>query len=87
MRYRARVNNIFKKNSWVIVTIELQKHVICLSIFDIIIYKLSYWQKVCLVILFLIYKKFEICLYCTNLSFYLAIDQKMKGCKEFLFDS
>lgn len=83
MRFEARINIIFKKNLWVVVKVKLKKNVIDIGIFIIIVCKFSYWQEVYLVILILIYKSFEICLYYTIFSFCLAISLKIKGHKKF----
>lgn len=56
-------------------------------IFDIIVCKLSHWQKFCSVILLKVYKSSKIGLYCTILAFYLKINLRIKYYKKLLFDA
>ena len=56
-----------------IFVIELKRHIANISIFDIIIGKLYYKKKLCLVILFKISKNLKINFYHTILSFGLTI--------------
>ena len=57
----------------IISIIELKKHVADVSIFDIIIGKLNYWYKPCLIILFKIDKNLKINFYYTIQLLCLAI--------------
>ena len=86
MRFGVKVDIIFKRNMWVVAVIEFKRHVIAIGIFGIIIYKLNHWQEMCLVILFSVYKNFKVCFYYAILSFYLAINLRIEGCREFLLD-
>lgn len=56
------------------------------AIFNIIIYKLSHWQKFNLIILLKIDQNSKIGLHSDVLPFYFAISLKMKNVKEFLFN-
>ena len=64
------------------VAVEFEKRVAGTGIFGIIVYKLSYWQEACPVILLLVYKSSEVCLYCAVLSFCLAIGLKIENPRE-----
>lgn len=55
-------------------------------IFSIVIKKLSYWQELCLVILFKIDKNSKINFYYIILLFDLAVNLKIKSGEELLFD-
>ena len=72
---------------WVITAVEFKRFVTGTGILGIFVYKFSYWQEACQVILYLVYKSFEIDLYCAVMSFGEAICLKIEGCKEFLLDS
>ena len=58
----------------------------CITIFNIIILKLSYWQEFYLVILLKNYKNSEMCFYFTIIIFGLLISLKVESNKKFLFN-
>lgn len=69
-----------------ITTIELERHVTKVCIFDIIIYKLDYGQKLGPIILLKIEKNSKIDFYCTILVLCLPISLWIKHGKEPLLD-
>ena len=70
-----------------ILAIEFEKYVASISIFSIIIDKLYHKKKQCLIILFKLNKNPKISLYCTMLSFSLAIYLSIKDNKKFLLNA
>lgn len=69
-----------------IVVIEFEKHMVSAYIFGIIVSKLSYWQKPSLVILLIVNKCFELCIYDTVLPLGLAVCLQIKGSEKLLFN-
>ena len=66
--------------------VEFERCVAGASIYDIVVYKLSYWQEACPVILLPVHKGSEVCLYCTILSLCLAIGLRMESRRESSLD-
>ena len=67
--------------------IEFEKRIASIGICGIVICKFSHWQEAYLIILFLVNKDSEICLYCAVLPFGLAISLRIESRREFSFDS
>ena len=67
--------------------IKLEKYIVGVSIFGIIISKLNYKKKLCLIILLKVDKNLEIGVYCTILPLSLVDCLRVKSGKEFLFDA
>ena len=87
MKFRAKVNIIFKKKLWVVAIVELKRHVISIGILNIIVCKLSYWQEAYLIILFQNHKDSEVYFHYIILFFYLAISLKIEDCEKSLLNS
>ena len=81
------VDIFFVRDSWVEATIQLEEGIAGVGIFCIIIGEFSYWQELCPVILRVVDKDPEIGLYCTILSFSLAVSLGVKDSKKSLFDA
>ena len=69
-----------------IFVVELEKHMVNTSIFDIIIGKLRYGKKLGLIILLKVDKGLEVDFDCTILPLGLAIHLWIKGNRKFLLD-
>lgn len=72
---------------WVKAILKFEKYVAGANIFGIAIDKFTNWQKLYLVILFLIYKNSEVYFYHVILFIVLTFSLKMKSYKKFLLDS
>ena len=70
-----------------IAAIQLKQVIAGVYFLNIVIYKLSYWQKFKLILLFKINKNSKVSLYNTVLSFYLAINLMIKNSCKFLFNT
>ena len=86
-RSRAKVNIVFEGNSQIEAAVDFKRRVVGASILGIVVCKLSYWQKACLVILLLVYKSFEVCLHCAILSLSLPIGLRIESRKKFFLES
>ena len=69
-----KVNIFFIQNTKIIAIIRLEKFLLNAGIFNIIVYKLSYWQELYLIILVKIEKDSKIYFYYSILILDLAIN-------------
>lgn len=67
--------------------IQLKKYIFNISVFGIIICKLSYWQKICLVILLAVDKSLEIDFCFAILIFSLIIRLKLESNTKLILNS
>ena len=67
--------------------VEFKRCVANAGIFGIVVCELSHWQQVCPVILLLVHKGSEVCLYCAVLSLCLAISLRMESRRESSLDA
>ena len=70
-----------------VATVELKRQIVNIGIFGIIVYKFSYWQKACLVILLPIPQNSKVYLYYAIFSFGLAIGLRMERRKKSSLES
>ena len=56
-----------------VAAVQLERHIIDVSIFGVVICKLGHWQESCPVILFEFDKEWEVCLYHAVLLFSITI--------------
>ena len=66
--------------------VEFKRQVAGVGILGIVVYKLSHWQEAYPVILFLVHKSSELCLYYAVMFFCLAIGLRIESCREFFLD-
>ena len=62
-------------------------HIVKICIYSVDIYKLSHQYKLCLIVLLKVDKGLGIGFYSDVLPFCLAINFRIKSCKELLFDA
>ena len=70
-----------------IATIKLERYVTHASVFRVVVGKLYYWQKLCLVILLPIHKGTKVSFDHAILLFCLPVCLKVECYKELLFDA
>ena len=66
-----------------VAAVEFKRCVAGIGIYGIAVCKFSLWQEACPVILFLVYKGSEVCLYCAVLPFGLVISLRTESPKVF----
>lgn len=71
----------------VVVVLQLKRCIANASVFYIIIGKVSYWKKFCLIILLKIDKGLEVDFYHAILSPSLTVSLKVEGNREFLLNA
>lgn len=74
-----RINIFFIRNTSIVVTIKLKKHMVDTCIFSIVLDKFSYLKESSLIILLIIVKSSKVGFYYTVLPFNIAINIKIKG--------
>ena len=67
--------------------VEFERCVAGTGILDIVVCKLSHWQKPCPVILFSVYKDSEVCFLYAILSLCLAIGLRIESRRESFLDA
>ena len=77
-RFRVCIALVFKRNTRIVVTVELKKCVTCISILGVVIGKLRYWEKWCLIILLQIYKNIKVSFHSTVLLLRLTVSLRVE---------